>query len=85
MTEHSFFQQRPVEGVFFDLDGTLLNTSEDFVAVLHKMQKEDSTPLLNADIIRKHVSEGSRKLVQLGYELPDGQPETGHSPKSLSE
>ena len=64
-----------IEGVLFDLDGTLMDTASDFVSVIHKMQTEDQRPLLDPDTIRSNVSAGSRKLVQLAYDLSPDSPD----------
>ncbi|MCW7552235.1 HAD-IA family hydrolase [Endozoicomonas gorgoniicola] len=65
-----------IEGVLFDLDGTLMDTASDFVTVVHQMQTDDQQPLLDASIIRNNVSAGSRRLVQLAYQLEPGSEET---------
>ncbi len=66
-------QTNAIEGIFFDLDGTLLDTSEDFIFTVNKMLADDNMPAIDSELIRSHVSEGSRKLVQLAYgiEPPD--------------
>ena len=65
----------PIEAVFFDLDGTLLDTASDFITVVNQMLRDDNLPLMNPDDIRNHVSAGSRKLVQLAYSIEPGHPE----------
>ena len=64
-----------IEGVFFDLDGTLMDTVSDFVTAIQKMQVEDQRPPLPPKVIRDHFSAGSGKLVQLAYNLTPEHPE----------
>ncbi|MRI34494.1 phosphoglycolate phosphatase [Endozoicomonas sp. OPT23] len=64
-----------IEAVFFDLDGTLMDTASDFINVMHQMQTLDQKPLIDPEIIYKHVSEGSRKMVELAYQLAPGTQE----------
>ncbi|WP_252179749.1 HAD-IA family hydrolase [Endozoicomonas sp. 4G] len=67
-------QPNAIEGIFFDLDGTLLDTSDDFIITLNKMLADDHLPAVNSELIRSHVSEGSRKLVQLAYDIESSDP-----------
>ena len=64
-----------IKAIFFDLDGTLLDTASDFINVVHQMQTMDQLPLIDPEIIYKNVSEGSRKLVELAYQLTPGSQE----------
>ncbi|MGI9280974.1 MAG: HAD family hydrolase [Endozoicomonas sp.] len=63
-----------IEGLFFDLDGTLLDTSEDFITTANKMLADDHLPAIDGELIRSYVSEGSRKLVQLAYGIEPSDP-----------
>jgi phosphoglycolate phosphatase len=64
-----------IEGVFFDLDGTLLDTSGDFIAIVNQMLSDDGLDPVASSLIKDHVSEGSRKLVQLAYQIEPEHPE----------
>lgn len=66
-----------VRAVFFDLDGTLLDTAKDLTGALDKIMQEDGMPALPFEQTRQIVSEGSFALVKLGYQLADGDPEVG--------
>lgn len=53
--------------VFFDLDGTLVDTAPDMVAVLHRMQHERGIDPLPYDLGRANISNGSVRLLALGF------------------
>lgn len=63
---------KAIEGVFFDLDGTLLDTAADFIVTINQMLKDYHHPPLDARIIRQNISNGSRRLMQLAFNLPAG-------------
>ncbi len=58
--------------LLFDLDGTLVDTSADFVAVVNSMRAADGMPALPEDAIRNTVSDGARALIALAYSLKEG-------------
>lgn len=60
------FIGRP-EAVVFDLDGTLVDTADEFVTVLQHMLAEHGRPQLEAACIRKSVSNGSGALITLAF------------------
>ncbi|CAM3702703.1 HAD family hydrolase [Parendozoicomonas haliclonae] len=62
-------RRRPVQAILFDLDGTLLDTSDDFVHTLNRLLADDDRPPLPAQLIRSQVSNGSAAMVTLGYGL----------------
>tara|TARA_R110000751_G_scaffold148131_1_gene252844 strand:- start:3086 stop:3769 length:684 start_codon:yes stop_codon:yes gene_type:complete len=45
--------------VLFDLDGTLLDTVDDFMAIIDAMLREHDRPLINPKLVRSQVSDGS--------------------------
>tara|TARA_B100000686_G_C16744253_1_gene948466 strand:- start:1024 stop:1686 length:663 start_codon:yes stop_codon:yes gene_type:complete len=57
------------KGVLFDLDGTLLDSAPDFIISLDNLLTKHNQPKLDPEIIRSHVSDGSLKLVSLGFNL----------------
>lgn len=61
-----------IEAVLFDLDGTLIDSSGDFIQALNQVLKEHGHPPLAEDSIRCTVSDGARALTQLAF---GGQPE----------
>ena len=61
-----------IEGIFFDLDGTLLDTAEDFIVTVNQMLADNQQPALPAERIRRNVSAGSRYLMQIAFSLSEG-------------
>ena len=62
--------------VLFDLDGTLVDTAPDMVAVLQAMQASYDVAPVPYAVGRRYVSNGSIGLLRLGF--PDLDIETGH-------
>ena len=60
-----------LKAIFFDLDGTLLDTAPDFIAVLNQLLIEEHKPTLPGQIIRDTVSNGASALVRLGFGIDD--------------
>ncbi|MBO9479895.1 MULTISPECIES: HAD-IA family hydrolase [Gammaproteobacteria] len=63
---------KAIEGVFFDLDGTLLDTAEDFVITVNQMLADHQHPAMDSHLIRQNVSAGSRALMKLAFNLAPG-------------
>lgn len=61
-----------LKAVLFDLDGTLVDTADDFVPVVQQLRKESDLPPMDAARIRRSVSNGSRALVTLALSLREG-------------
>jgi phosphoglycolate phosphatase len=58
--------------VLFDLDGTLLDTAPDMVAVLQQLQAEQGLAPVSYDRARCHVSHGVNGLLRVAFgELPE--------------
>jgi len=53
--------------VFFDLDGTLLDTAPDMVRVLNLLLAEENSSTIAYETARKVVSDGTKALVNLGF------------------
>ncbi len=60
----------PIAAVLFDLDGTLIDTAPEFVAVVHRMRAELGKPPLPDEAIRRSVSNGSAGLVTSALDCP---------------
>jgi len=54
-------------GVFFDLDGTLIDTAPDMGAALNALLAEEDRPPLTLETMRPIVSHGSKALVKMGF------------------
>lgn len=61
------------DAVLFDLDGTLVDTAPDMVAVLQDMQRAHELEPVDYDLGRAYVSNGALGLLSLGF------PETQHA------
>ena len=53
--------------VLFDLDGTLVDTAPDMVAVLTDLQREENVAPIDYELARSHVSNGAAGLVSLAF------------------
>ncbi len=53
--------------VFFDLDGTLVDTAPDMVAVLQSLQEEYGVEPVSYELGRTHVSNGAIGLLSVGF------------------
>ena len=56
-----------VEGILFDLDGTLLDTAKDLGAALNKQLSEMQRPLVAYADYRKIASDGANGMLELGF------------------
>jgi len=63
-----------LKAVFFDLDGTLLDTAKDLCSALDNTMAEDGLDILPFEQTRPIVSNGSFALIQKGYGLNEGDP-----------
>lgn len=56
-----------LKAVFFDLDGTLLDTSEDLGHALNQVRREQGLEDIPQTVIREQVSNGATALIKLGF------------------
>lgn len=61
-----------LEAVFFDLDGTLVDTAPDFHTVLNRLLARHGRPAVSYEAVRANVSNGARALTELGFGLAPG-------------
>lgn len=62
----------PLRAVLFDMDGTLLDSAPDFIAITQAMRSARDLPPLPDKIIRDQVSGGARAMVACAFdEEPD--------------
>jgi phosphoglycolate phosphatase len=67
------FPQR-LRAVIFDLDGTLVDTADEFIPVVQSLRAEHGREPMDPGRIRASVSNGARALVSLGLDLPEDDP-----------
>jgi 2-phosphoglycolate phosphatase len=65
----------PIKAVFFDLDGTLVDTAPDFVATVNQLAREYQRAPVDEESIRVSVSEGARALVKLTFDIDEDHPD----------
>ena len=58
-----------LEAVLFDMDGTLLDTAPDFVAVIQAMRAARDLPPVPEKTVRDVVSGGARAMVSCAFEI----------------
>lgn len=63
-----------LEAVIFDLDGTLIDTADEFIAIVQRLRSVNAQPALDPAHIRKTVSNGAGALVTLALGTPDTHP-----------
>jgi len=59
--------------VLFDLDGTLVDTAPDMVAVLQDLQRDHGQAAISYDVARMRVSNGALGLIRIAF--PDADEE----------
>ena len=59
-----------VEAVFFDLDGTLIDTAPDMGGALNRLLERHQLPTLPMGTMRPFVSDGANALIKLGFMTP---------------
>ena len=63
-----------IKAVLFDLDGTLLDTAQDFHESLNELRAEEQLEPLSFETVRAQVSHGGHALVRLGFGTLDPVP-----------
>ncbi len=58
---------RPLQAVFFDLDGTLLDTAPDIGSALNQLRREEKLEAIPLEKIRPHVSLGARGIIRYSF------------------
>ncbi len=61
-----------LQAVFFDLDGTLLDTASDLINALNKTLEHHQKPTLSLSEARSRVSDGANALLELGFGIDRG-------------
>jgi phosphoglycolate phosphatase len=55
------------DAILFDLDGTLVDTAPDMVAILLAMMENEGREPIPYELARSHVSNGSAGLIRVGF------------------
>jgi len=63
-----------LKAVLFDLDGTLIDTAEEFVIVVQALRAEHGRDPMDENLIRSNVSNGARALVSIALDLVESDP-----------
>ena len=63
-----------LKAVIFDLDGTLIDTAQEFVIVVQQLRAEHGHDNMDEALIRSNVSNGARALVALALNLAETDP-----------
>jgi phosphoglycolate phosphatase len=70
-----------LKAVIFDLDGTLVDTADEFVVVVQALRAEHGRGAMDPQRVRASVSNGARALVSLALDM--GEEETGFEQQRL--
>ncbi|MCU9951373.1 N-acetylmuramic acid 6-phosphate phosphatase MupP [Pseudomonas sp. PDM13] len=58
-----------LRAVLFDMDGTLLDSAPDFIAVTQAMRVDRGLPALDDKLVRDQVSGGARAMVAAAFDI----------------
>ena len=58
-----------IEFIAFDLDGTLLDTAQDFLIAVNRLRSKHSFPVCELEEVRIRVSEGALSLTSFALDL----------------
>ncbi|MDH4580963.1 N-acetylmuramic acid 6-phosphate phosphatase MupP [Pseudomonas sp. BN415] len=64
-----------LQAVLFDMDGTLLDSAPDFIAICQAMRTERGLAPLDEKLIRDVVSGGARAMVAITFEMDPEDPQ----------
>jgi len=59
----------PIEAILFDMDGTLLDSAPDFIAILQGMRSERDLPPLPEQSLREVISGGAAAMLSTAFSI----------------
>ena len=63
------------KAVFFDLDGTLLDTAQDFAYSINLLLQDAKKPLVDFNLFRQEVYGESNRMISFAFNLPEKHPD----------
>ena len=64
-----------MKAVFFDLDGTLLDTAQDFAHSINLLLAEKNKPLVDFDLFRAQVYGESKRMIAFAFNMQETDPQ----------
>lgn len=64
-----------MKAIFFDLDGTLLDTARDFAYAINLLLQREKKPALNFDLFRDVVHGESKRMIAFAFNMSESNPE----------
>jgi phosphoglycolate phosphatase-like HAD superfamily hydrolase len=64
-----------MNAIFFDLDGTLLDTARDFAYAINILLARNQKPALNFDLFRDEVHGESRRMISFAFNMHETHPD----------